>query len=369
MTGPKKAKATRRKNSASKGKQSPIEIRMYNVGFGDSFLLRVPTGEGERRVLIDCGFHSQGKGQFSDVELVNQIKADLEGEPLDVVIATHRHQDHISGFGETQLWANVPVNEVWLPFTANPDAVHDEPALAAWNSFMEQAHRLWDTSGNLTPSALAAIGARNSEERAAAQFMLWNARRNAPAIDNLLNGFKRGDGRPAKRRFLPDRKDTHYPSQFETPVLPGVKIHVLGPPTDPKFRRNLRVPGEWGMYDGTPCASGVDSRLPFFGGMAGSVRPASIAPALSRKDTRRDSAFQRRSVLLGESRGWFSERREHRVASGDRQRAFVAARRRGSGVLDDDHEQCGRAGVGSERDFPQSGSSRKPQRHSDQLCE
>lgn len=263
MKDPKKAAATKRRRNASKGKQSRIEIRMYNVGFGDSFLVRVPTHEGDRRVLIDCGFHSQGKGQFSDAELVNQIKADLNGEPVDVVIATHRHQDHISGFGETQLWADVPVNEVWLPFTANPDAVHDEPALAAWNGFMEQAHRLWDTSGNLTASALAALGARNPGEQAAAAFMLWNARSNAPAIDNLLNGFKRGDGRPAKRRFLPDRKDKHYPSQFETPVLPGVRIHVLGPPTDPKFRRNLKVPGDWGMYDGTPGASGVNSGLPF----------------------------------------------------------------------------------------------------------
>jgi len=77
-----------------------------------------------------------------------------------------------------------------------------------WNGFMKQAHRLWDTSGNLTLSALAALGVRNPGEQAAAEFMLWNARSNAPAIDNLLNGFKRGDVRPAKRRFLPDQRQT-----------------------------------------------------------------------------------------------------------------------------------------------------------------
>ena len=149
-----------------------------------------------------------------------------------------------------------------MPFTANPEAVNDEPALAAWNVFMEQSHRLWDTSGKLTPSALAALGARNTDELAAAEFMLWNARSNAPAIDNLLNGFKRADGRPAKRRFLPDRKDK-YPLQFETPVLPGVTIHVLGPPTDPKFRKNLKVPGSWGMDDGTTGGAGMDTLSPF----------------------------------------------------------------------------------------------------------
>ena len=61
--------------ASAKGKQSQVEIRMYNVGFGDSFLVRMPTEEGERRVLVDCGFHSQGKGKFSDAELVQQIKA------------------------------------------------------------------------------------------------------------------------------------------------------------------------------------------------------------------------------------------------------------------------------------------------------
>lgn len=54
-----------------------IKIRMYNVGFGDCFLIRIPAKGGERRVLVDCGYHSAGKGKFKDEELVAQIKADL----------------------------------------------------------------------------------------------------------------------------------------------------------------------------------------------------------------------------------------------------------------------------------------------------
>jgi beta-lactamase superfamily II metal-dependent hydrolase len=259
IKAPKRKQATQTPN----GDKGQIQIRMYNVGFGDSFLLRIPTADGKRRVLVDCGFHSQGKGKFSDKELVAQIKADLAGEPLDVVIATHRHQDHISGFGETDLWAKVAVNEVWLPFTANPQAAHDEPALAAWNALMEQTHRLWDTGGKLTTSALAALGVRNPGEQAAAEFMLWNARSNAPAIDNLLNGLKRADGRPAKRRFLPDRKGDEYPSKFETPVLPAVTVHVLGPPTDPKYRKNLKVPTSWGLDEITTAGTAIDTGSPF----------------------------------------------------------------------------------------------------------
>jgi hypothetical protein len=228
-----------------------IEIRMYNVGFGDSFLLRVPTDDGERRILVDCGYHSQGKGKFSDPDLVNQIKSDLEERPLDVVVATHRHQDHISGFGEKDLWADVGVEEIWLPFTANPEAVYEEPALKVWNSFMDDAHSLWDSAGNLTPAARSALGARDLDEQAAAEFMLWNARANAPAIENLLSDLKRADGRQAKRRFLPEDKG-RYPSRLVTPALPGIRTYILGPPTDPQSRKQRDVPSSWGFDDETP---------------------------------------------------------------------------------------------------------------------
>src|SRR5262249_37852012 len=106
----KKAKETpakRRTKLVAAGAEQHIKVRMYNVGFGDSFLLRVPTDVGERRILIDCGYHTKGKGKFTDQDLVRQIKADLKGQPLDVVIATHRHQDHISGFGEKDLWTDI----------------------------------------------------------------------------------------------------------------------------------------------------------------------------------------------------------------------------------------------------------------------
>jgi hypothetical protein len=41
-----------------------LRIRMYNVGFGDCFLLFIPTDDGERTLLLDCGKHmSSGTGR------------------------------------------------------------------------------------------------------------------------------------------------------------------------------------------------------------------------------------------------------------------------------------------------------------------
>lgn len=251
-----------KKSSGKKKSGTQIQLRMYNVGFGDCFLLRIPTDDGERRMLVDCGYHSQGKGKFSDIELVNQIKADLDGEPLNVVVATHRHQDHISGFGEKELWKGIAVEEVWLPFTADPEAANDEPALRAWQGLMEAARGLWDDQGKLTAAAVSALSARDPEERQAAEFMLWNARANAPGIENLLTGMKRGDGRASRRRFLPQARKK-YPTHFTTPALPGVKIHVLGPPVDPVFRKNKKVPESWAFGDGTSAAGDpIDSVFP-----------------------------------------------------------------------------------------------------------
>jgi beta-lactamase superfamily II metal-dependent hydrolase len=255
--------ARKKKKSGTTASGRHVQIRMYNVGFGDCFLLRIPTDDGERRILIDCGFHSLGKGQFSDREIVQQIKRDLDGETLHVIVATHRHQDHISGFGEQALWAGVGVEEVWLPFTANPDAETDEPALRAWRGVMDSAAQLCDANGVLTPQAAAALGPRDPLERDAIAFMLWNARSNQPAIDNLLNGFKRGDGGPSRRRFLPGKGI--YPTHFATPVLPGVKVHVLGPPTDPAMRRGKKVPSTWAFESAVTSLATTLSDSPFPG--------------------------------------------------------------------------------------------------------
>jgi glyoxylase-like metal-dependent hydrolase (beta-lactamase superfamily II) len=96
-----------------------ISIRMYNVGFGDSFLLRFPGTDRERKVLIDCGVHASGPGPHPMSEVVDQIIQDVSdgGKPaIDLVIATHRHRDHVLGF-ESAKWQDVEVGEVWMPWT------------------------------------------------------------------------------------------------------------------------------------------------------------------------------------------------------------------------------------------------------------
>ena len=37
-----------------------VAVRMYNVGFGDCFLITFPAPDRPRKVLVDCGFHAAG---------------------------------------------------------------------------------------------------------------------------------------------------------------------------------------------------------------------------------------------------------------------------------------------------------------------
>src|SRR5262245_13644208 len=112
-------------------------IRAYNVGFGDSFLLDLPSPSGRRvKVVIDCGSVSFGDSGQTSALLVQRIVRDIsdhDGAPhVDVVVATHRHRDHISGFAREE-WRRVSVSEVWQPWTESPrdaDAVRLRAAQA-----------------------------------------------------------------------------------------------------------------------------------------------------------------------------------------------------------------------------------------------
>jgi glyoxylase-like metal-dependent hydrolase (beta-lactamase superfamily II) len=90
--------------SAQNPKPIKLGIRMYQVGFGDCFVLTfryaAPLADGRdvRHILIDFG-STRPVGQTKDlVPVATAIAEQTKGE-IDVVVVTHRHKDHLSGFG------------------------------------------------------------------------------------------------------------------------------------------------------------------------------------------------------------------------------------------------------------------------------
>jgi beta-lactamase superfamily II metal-dependent hydrolase len=116
-------KATKRNLKRKAKKNSDvIRVRMYRVGFGDFFLVTVPSADGDRHILIDCGVTrgKSGRGEINGLKnAVRHMMAEVDGK-ISLIIATHRHQDHIVGFSRCEdQFRKLEVEAVWLPFWEN----------------------------------------------------------------------------------------------------------------------------------------------------------------------------------------------------------------------------------------------------------
>ena len=96
-------------------KPTSLTIRAYQVGFGDCFLLSFDyahaskKSDRKRHMLIDFGTTGM-PGDLDREEQMKKVARDIaercDGK-LHIVVATHRHKDHIGGF-EPKRTAAVP---------------------------------------------------------------------------------------------------------------------------------------------------------------------------------------------------------------------------------------------------------------------
>ncbi|MBK8159072.1 MAG: hypothetical protein IPK59_10010 [Rhodospirillaceae bacterium] len=113
------AKKTAAKKSSSKKSTARVRVRMYRIGVGDCFLLTFPRkGAADFKMLIDCGVH---QSQSGGGDRIREVVADIEtvtGGHLDVIVGTHEHWDHISGFKQAEdIFQRITVGEIWFAWT------------------------------------------------------------------------------------------------------------------------------------------------------------------------------------------------------------------------------------------------------------
>jgi beta-lactamase superfamily II metal-dependent hydrolase len=196
-----------------------LRVRMYRVGFGDCFLLSLPTGgdgDTHRHVLVDCGVHPQGNlGTMEQV--LNDIGV-VTGRKLALVVATHEHADHISGFGSrAEDFAKFDVGEVWMPWAMND---RDPQAVAS------RKRRL-----TMVDDLAKHFGAAGASAKAKA--VIENLRGNDKALAVLRGGFA---GAP-KVRYFEAGMEPDAPRS-----LAGLSVRVLGPPRGAEFLRKMDPP-------------------------------------------------------------------------------------------------------------------------------
>src|SRR5882672_10401963 len=108
--------------AAKKSKLPAARVRMFRQGLGDCFLVTLNVGGNrERNILIDCGTLGNKSNQYN-IESIADYIDDTLGKTgrIDVVIATHEHRDHLSGFDGQMKRLKDRVDRVWLAWTENP---------------------------------------------------------------------------------------------------------------------------------------------------------------------------------------------------------------------------------------------------------
>lgn len=206
-----------------------VKIRCYCHGLGDCLLLSLPKADGTAfNILIDCGLHSASRRGTERMRRVVEDVLTACPDGLDVVVGTHEHYDHLSGFLQAaDLFEQTKVKEVWFSWAENP-ADHDARKLDQFKG--DAATALADASIRL------------------AQAPGFQA--TAQGLDALL-GFVFGakgervrDAREALRGLAPTVRHFNPGEAFALPGVPGVRVHVLGPPRDPKLLGIEDIPAQ-----------------------------------------------------------------------------------------------------------------------------
>lgn len=208
-------------SAATFGSVAGLRVRMYRVGFGDFFLLTVPSSSGPKHILIDCGVHAGDLGSIEDA--VSDMATETGGN-LALLIMTHRHADHISGFATCKdVFSKFNVERIWMSWFEDPNdkdasrfqanisavAMQLTSALAARTD--PDAQELRNMAENITGPSLGFGG--GSSNAVALAVLHGNFNGKQPPIEY----YKGGD--PAK---LP-----------QSLVDAGLTAQILGPPIDP----------------------------------------------------------------------------------------------------------------------------------------
>jgi hypothetical protein len=200
---------------------------MYRQGLGDCFLISLPrVGGGSRPffVMIDCGVILGTPDPVPKMTAVVENIIEVTGGEIDVLVVTHEHWDHLSGFIQAQeAFDKLIVREVWLGWTENP-----RDALAKKLKDQRDA-ALASLRLGLSRLQLGADAHETEATELGGILEFFGAAKGASTADALAYVKKKS----ASLRYCLPKDDPIQPAGT------SAKFYVLGPPHDEKRLRKI----------------------------------------------------------------------------------------------------------------------------------
>jgi hypothetical protein len=233
-------------------------VRMYRTGLGDCFLLRLPRDEPDAA-------DPKSRTKLTQEQWMQLIARDIasaaEGR-IDLLMITHEHWDHISGFSKEQaraVFESIELGALWLPWTEDmsleparqlkAEREADRAALAHAATAMAQRGLAGSSAARLVDKVLGFFGGVNDSKRTG-EVMAW------------IRDDYAGKYGVTPRYLRPGGLET-----FDGVNSNAARIYVLGPPEDARLIKLLSRAGttyrmgiDWSRA--SPCfqALGVHER-------------------------------------------------------------------------------------------------------------
>jgi beta-lactamase superfamily II metal-dependent hydrolase len=222
-------------------KVDAVKIRMYNTGsVGDCILLLFQKGGNTSfSMLIDCG------GWNTDVPTISNCAKDIlntcKGK-LDLLVVTHQHEDHISGFNQArEFFDQIKVETVWMSWVEDKTDPIGRLIKEKYGKKLRELQRITKeglkkidhtTISRKIKGAAARVNA-TKETLLATMELLAFEQRSALGVKDALAKRTNNDAMEYVRQ-KGTRMEYRHPGEVikDLPGAEGIKFYMLGPPRD-----------------------------------------------------------------------------------------------------------------------------------------